>query len=135
MTTKQKKRHLLQKVILSFIAIFILSFGLSNAIGIELADTAEAGSLKSQIKANNQDKLEQTVDNAGKEVVNTAREIAIAALVVLVIWMAYSLLVKKSVEGIADVKGRLIGLIIAVALIFFTDQILGAIFGILGVKL
>ncbi|MEK5217743.1 hypothetical protein [Psychrobacillus sp. FSL H8-0487] len=134
MNLTQKKSNMIQKVILSFITIFILSFGLSNVIGIEMADTAEA-TLKSQIKANNQDKLEATIDKAGKEVVNTAREIAIVALVVLIIWMAYSLLIKKSAEGLADMKGRLGGVVIAVAFIFFTDQILGAIFGVLGVKL
>lgn len=134
MNSRKKKRNLFQKVILSFIAIFILSLGLSNVIGIELADNAGA-TLKSQIKANNQDKLEQTIDNAGQEAVDTARELAIAALVVLIIWMAYSLLIKKSAEGLADMKGRLGGVIIAIAFIFFTDQILGAIFGILGVKL
>lgn len=129
-----KKTNLFQKTVLMSLALVVLLFGFSQYIGIDFSDTAEA-SLKSQIQSNDQKKLEKTVDTAGQNFVKTAREIAIVALVVLLAFMAYSLFIKKSVEGVADVKGRLLGLLIAIAFIFFPEQLIGAIFGIFGVKL
>ena len=136
MTTTMQNGGLFKKTILSFMAFFILSFGFTSIMGIETTHVAEAtGTLKSQIKANDQKKLEETVDKAGSAFVKSAREIAIAVLVVLVVWMAYSLLIKKSAEGLADMKARMGVAIVAIAFIFFTNQILGFLFGILGVSL
>lgn len=132
-----KGMNITKKILIALLATFILSFGLGpieSQIGLEPTDTASAA-LKDDIKKNNIEDLEKTVDGAGTNFVKLAREVAIVVAVILVILMAYSLFVKKSVEGLADMKGRLGGLLIALAFVFFTEQILGAIFGLFGVKI
>ena len=132
-----KGMNMTKKILIALLATFILSFGLGtigSQIGLEPTDTASAA-LKDDIKANKIEDLEKTVDGAGKNFVGLAREVAIVVAVIIVILMAYSLFVKKSVEGMADMKGRLGGLLIALAFVFFTEQILGAIFGLFGVKI
>ena len=125
--------NIIKKASIALIAVFILSMGLSY-FGLDGANVAEA-SLKSTVKSNSTEDLTETVDNAGQEIVKLGRDIGIVLLVVMIGWMGYSLVIKKSAEGLADMKGRMVGVIIAVALIFFSEQILGAIFGIFGYKI
>lgn len=135
----KKRTNLMSKILIAFIATLILSVGvghyLSYEFGFETTNVAEA-SLKGAVKKNNgTSQLEKTVDKAGNEIVKLARDVAIVVAVIVIVWAAYSLFVKRSAEGLADMKGRMGVLLLAIALIFFTEQILGAILGMFGVKL
>ncbi|MGA5692686.1 hypothetical protein [Cytobacillus pseudoceanisediminis] len=125
---------LLKRVLVILTASLVLGLTVSQIGDFGLAPTAEA-SLKSTVSKNTTTTLTNTVDSAGKNVVKLARDIAVAVLVFLICWMGYSLFFKKSAEGLADLKGRMGLALAAVAFIFFPEQILGAIFGIFGVKL
>lgn len=138
MESISKRSNLIKKIVVALLATLVLSFGfgefLSYQFGFESTNIAEA-SLKGQVKSSNINELENTVDNAGKQIVDLAREIAIVIAVIVIIWGAYSLFVKKSAEGLADMKGRMGVLLLAIAMIFFTEKILGAIFGLFGVSI
>lgn len=133
-----KGSNFAKKVFLTFLATLVLSFGigqfLSYHFGFESTNIAEA-SLKDQVKKSNIDDLEKTVDKAGNQVVDLAREIAIVVAIIVIVWAAYSLFIKKSAEGLADMKGRMGVLLLAIAMIFFTEKILGAVFGLFGVEI
>jgi len=133
-----KRSNLIKKVFISLLALMILTFSvgevISHQFNLESANTAHA-SLKAKIKSNNEKQLEDTVNDAGESIVDFTREVAIVVSVLVLIWMGYSLFIKRSAEGLADMKGRMGGLIVALAFVFFTEQILGAIFGIFGVKI
>lgn len=126
---------LVKKILVVTLMTFALGVVLPYVSDFSFQHVAEASSLKDSVKTKTTTTLTNTVDGAGKNIVKTARDIGVVGLIVLLIWMGYSLFVKKSVEGIADMKGRLGGAIIAIALIFFSEQILGAIFGIFGVTI
>ena len=113
---------------------FAFSFVLTNVGDFAFQDVAEA-SLKDDVSSNSTTTLTNTVDKAGRNIVKTARDIGVVALVILLIWMGYSLFIKKSAEGLADMKGRLGAAVLAIAFVFFSEQILGAIFGIFGYTL
>lgn len=133
MVNKKNRLTLVRKSLIALMAIFVLTFGVAQFLGIEVYDTAEA-SLKSAVKSKSIKDLENTVDKAGKTLVDTAREIAIVAAVIVMITMAYSLFWKKSAEGLADMKLRFGGLLVAIAMIFFTETILSFLFGLFGYK-
>lgn len=131
----EKKQHKkFSKVLITTTVLALLSFFsftlFPDIFGIE---TAEA-TLKSQIQSNNQAKLEKMADDAGKNIIKTAREIGFVFLAITVISMAYSVWFKKTAEGLADMKGRLLMVVLAVVFLFFTESILGTIFGLLGYK-
>ncbi|WP_019156883.1 hypothetical protein [Robertmurraya massiliosenegalensis] len=134
----ENKGSLIKKILIVLLAVLVLSLGIGQVIShqfnLELTNVAEA-SLKSKVSGSNLNQLEKTVDSAGNTLVKFARDIAIVVAIILIMLMAYSLFIKKSAEGLADMKGRMGGLILAIALIFFTEQILGAILGIFGVKI
>lgn len=94
-------------------------------------DVAEA-SLRSKVTAGNGDELMNTIDSAGSYFVNIARQAAVVVCVIIAIWMGYSLWVKKTVEGIADVKGRLLTLVLGLACVFFAEKIIGTALKMLG---
>jgi hypothetical protein len=139
MEINQKRPNLITKIAIALLATFILSIGFGQIASYELnlktTNVASAADLKSQVKANNVGELTKTVDNAGSQIVDIARQIAIVVAIVVIIWGAYSLFIKKSAEGLADMKGRMGVLFLALAMIFFTEKILGAVFGLLGVKI
>lgn len=113
-----------------------LSFTVSHFGYIDLGtDQVAEASLKSKVTSNNTKQVESTVDKAGSGVIKLARDIGVVVLVVMLVWAGYSLFVKKSAEGLADMKGRLGVMILAIAFIFFSEQIIGAILSIFGVKL
>jgi uncharacterized Tic20 family protein len=127
---------LFKKVLMVSVLACTFLFGAYVGIGdIDLSDVAEAASLKDTVKSKTTTTLTKTVDDAGKNFVKLARDIAVAGLVIVLVTMAYSMFIKKSVEGLADMKSRMGIVVLAVAFIFFTEQILGAIFGLLGYKL
>lgn len=125
------------KLFKKFLIVSLLGFAFTF-VATHFADfnfahtTAEASSLKNDVKSKSTATLTNTVDKAGSNVVKFARDIGIVALIVLLIAMGYSLFVKKSVEGLADMKGRMGAACIAIAFVFFSEQILGALFGIFG---
>jgi hypothetical protein len=125
---------LLKRVLVILTASLVLGLTISQIGDFGLAPTAEA-TLKDTVTKNTTTTLTNTVDTAGKSVINLARDIAVVVLVFFLCWMGYSLFIKKSAEGLADLKGRMGLALAAVAFIFFPEQILGAIFGIFGVKL
>lgn len=135
MKMTSKKIGFMKIAILSLVTTFILSFGIGDVIahqfGMETTHTAEAA-LKNKVKKNSTSTLESTIEGAGDKVVSLAREVAIVAVILIVIWMGYSLLIKKSAEGLADMKGRLGALVLALIFVFFSEQVLGALFGIFG---
>lgn len=122
---------LYKKVVAVTLLSFVFMFFVTQIGDFHISPTAEA-TLKSTVKSNSTTTLTTTVDTAGKSAVKIARDIGIVGLVIMIVWMGYSLFFKKSAEGLADMKGRLGLLIIAVAFVFFAEQILGAIFGIFG---
>ncbi|MFS0783403.1 hypothetical protein [Bacillus sp. 1P06AnD] len=95
-------------------------------------DVAHADSLKGNVKSDSGTALFNTIDNFGAQLVKLARQIGVVALVILVVWMGYSLFIKKSAEGLADMKGRLGAMCIAIAFVFFSEKIIGAILGMFG---
>lgn len=125
-----------KKTLVMILSVFLFTFALPYfAPDLAGVGTAEAATLKDSIKANSTTTLTSTVNNAGTSVVKLARDIAFVVLIVLIIWMGYSLWVKKTAEGLADMKGRLAGLLLAVAFVFMPEKILGAIFGIFGITI
>lgn len=96
-------------------------------------DVAEA-SLRSKVTSADAKELEDTIDHAGASIIDTAREIAIVLCVLVSASMGYSLWIKKTAEGLADVKGRVGALIFGLIFVFFPEQIIGTILGWLGYK-
>lgn len=123
---------LFKKVIVVALLSFALGIALPYVSDLHFYDVAEASSLKDSVKSNSTTTLTKTVDTAGTNVVKLGRDLGIVGLVIMLVWMGYSLFVKKSVEGLAEMKGRLGAALVAIAFIFFSEQILGAIFGIFG---
>lgn len=124
-TWNSKKKFILCTALIAFF-VGLFDFGILNT------DVVEADTLKSQILSNNAEKLEKTADSAVSGAVKTAREIAFGVILAVAIWIGYAILIKKSAEGLADVKGRLAVILIAVAFIFFAETIIGTLFGWLG---
>lgn len=134
--TKNRNVNFLTKVLILLTTTLILSVGLGIYLGYEFGfETTAEASLKDKVKSSNIEDLENTVDNAGVQIVDLARDIGIVVAIIVILWAAYSLLIKKSAEGLADMKGRMGVLLIAIGFIFFTEQILGAILGLFGVEL
>lgn len=130
------------KLLKKIVAVTLLAFALGLVIThvgdfslTHVAEAADPPSLKNTVKSKTTTTLTNTVDSAGSSIVKLARDIGVVALIILLIWMGYSLFIKKSSEGLADMKGRMGLAVLAVAFIFFSEQILGAIFGIFGVTL
>ena len=96
-------------------------------------DVAEA-SLRSKVTSSNGEELTNTIDNAGASIIATLRQIAIIVCVLLCVWMGYSVWIKKTAEGLADIKGRLLALVIGLAFVFFAEQIIGTLLGWFGYK-
>lgn len=129
-----------------FVIVFSIAFGAAlvspssnliapNEMKVEAAsfDEGFAVGLKASIKSNNStDKIESTFEKGAKSLVDLGREIAYAAAVIFLLSMGYSLWIKKSAEGLADMKARTGLLIVSIFCIFFAEQILGAIFSMLG---
>ena len=96
-------------------------------------DVAEA-SLRSKVTSSNSKELETVIDNAGSSIIDTIRQVAIIFCVLLVASMGYSVWIKKTAEGLADVKGRLIGLVLGLVCVFFSESIIGTVLGWFGYK-
>jgi hypothetical protein len=136
MNLVKSKIGLSKKALIMLMAVFVLTLGFSQVFpGLIGVDTAEATSLKSQINSNSTTTLTTSVDTAGANIIKLAKDIALVVLFILIIWMGYSVWFKKTAEGLADMKGRLIGLLIAIAFVFMPEKILGALFKLFGITL
>lgn len=125
-----------KKTVFMIISVLLLAFVFAYFVpSLTGMDTAEATSLKSKVSSNNTTTLTKTVDDAGNTVVKLARDIAVVVLILLLIWMGYSVWFKKTAEGLADMKGRLFGALIAIVFVFMPEKILGVIFKMFGITL
>lgn len=124
---------LMKKVLLTMAAVFILTSSLSF-LGLGIGENEAEASVISNIKSKDKNSLTTFAKKATDDFVKVARDIGIYALVFIIIWMGYSVFIKKSAEGLADMKGRLGLLILIVVFVFFTEDIIGTLFGILGYK-
>lgn len=125
-----------KKIAIMMLFAFSLTFTVSY-LGLGDFNTTEVAeaTIKSKVNSNSSTTLNSTVDKAGSSLVKLARDIAVVVLVLVIIWAGYSLFVKKSAEGLADLKGRMGVIVVAIAFIFFAEQIIGAILKLFGATL
>lgn len=98
------------------------------------AHVAEA-TLRSRVTSGSGDELVNTIDKAGVSLLDIGQQLSIVAAVLLVLWMAYSILFKKTAEGLADVKGRLLGLVVALFCAWKPEIIIGSLLKFFGVDI
>jgi len=139
LTTKLKKMSLLW--------VFMLTILVSTPI-MALASTptpsAENGSpimvadilsdVQSAQGSNSVDSLTTSAKTAGDSVVTFLRTLAIIGAVIAFVLVAYGLIFSPNVKTIADMKGRVGALVLAIIVAFMAEKIVGTLFMWLGIK-
>jgi len=111
----------------------LLTLLLTGSMMITEPSAAEA-SLKGSITANTTE-IDKEVDAAGAKIVETIRGIAIVVVMVLILWIGFSLFFSGSVQALVNMKYRIGSLIIALLLAFKTEAVVGFLFGIFGIEI
>lgn len=81
------------------------------------------------------DAVTENVKKAGDNVVTSLRIIAVVAAVIMFIFVGYGLLFSPNVKTIADMKGRVGALVLAIVIAFMSEKIVGTIFTWLGITI
>lgn len=96
--------------------------------------TVNAAGVKGNIKSDTTS-IDKEIDEAGGKTIETIRGIAIVVVVVLILWIGFSLFFSGSVQALVNMKYRLGSLIIALLLAFKTEAVVGFLFGIFNIQL
>ena len=107
------------------IAAFCVFYGF---VGIEVAEAT----LRSKVTSGSGDELVEALDKAGLTVVDILRQLAMVICVLVAMSMGYSLWIKKTAEGLADVKGRAGALAGGLFFVFFAEKIIGTLLKVFG---
>lgn len=115
--------------------IFTIMFG----FGSELAFAAPNNSLINKIVESGQQgeglsELENTIDEAGAGFVRFLRRIAIVIAILVICWIAFTMLGSDE-RKLTDMKGRVLLFFIALFIVFFAEQILALFFSITGIDI
>lgn len=78
--------------------------------------------------------LQSSAETAGDSFVKFLRTIAIIVAVIMFIIVAYALLFSPNVKSIGDAKGRVGALVLAIAIAFLAEQIVGTLLSLFGYK-
>ncbi|SHN66251.1 TrbC/VirB2 family protein [Desulfitobacterium chlororespirans] len=81
------------------------------------------------------DAVTENVTKAGDNVVTSLRIIAVVVAVIMFIFVGYGLLISPNVKTIADMKGRVGALVLAIVIAFMAEKIVGTLFNWLGITI
>ena len=71
--------------------------------------------------------LDQKASNVGNSVVKSLRSIAVIVAVIMFVIVGYSLLFSPNVRTIADAKGKIGALVLAIAIAMMAEEIVGTL--------
>ncbi|MCM3716617.1 hypothetical protein M3202_21480 [Alkalihalobacillus oceani] len=114
--------------------ILLVSLFVLTLMSLFLFPEGASASIKSSI-ATSTSELEEVFDDAGSTFVDLVRSASFVIAVALLIWFGIVFFFSGSLQAILAMKFRLGAFVAAILFTWQTEAILGAIFGVFGVKL
>ncbi|HWO75549.1 MAG TPA: hypothetical protein VNM69_06455 [Bacillus sp. (in: firmicutes)] len=118
------------KKLLSVLCLF--SF-LTVGLGLTASPNPAHAGIKEDIQSESTDTLTKQADSSGSDALKIIRQFAIVVVIVVLAWIGFVKFFSGDSKSLADMKGRLGVLIIALLFAFKTEMVAGSLFKLFGV--
>lgn len=129
MKTKKSKK------VIALLLMVMVSLMVTSSFALAGDVPSPSSSIKEKMSSANQDatQIVGQADQITGRVIQVARGLGILGLFIFAIWAGYGLAVAPQGQGIAAIKGRLVGIIVFAILLFRTEDIVVFLLKLLGV--
>jgi type IV secretory pathway VirB2 component (pilin) len=116
---------------ITVILMLVMALGATSVLASQ-----DSGTIKDRVEAasgggNGLTALDEKVNETTTSAVKLLRNIAITAAVLMFIFIAYGLIFSPNINTLVDCKGRVAALVVAIAIIFLAEEIVGTLLGFL----